>query len=223
MQARDAWEDSDTLFDFLARQLNQHRLGLVLGAGASMGFGLPKWDKLVARAFELSGATRDPRQSNEDAADSLLTHLGRDEAKLVAVVRQALYENYDATFERLTKVPLLAAVGALTMASSRGSVAAVVSFNYDDLLEEYLSFFGFAIQPVHAVPAWNSSADVTVYHPHGFLPHNAARTASSKVVLAQVHFDQVVGNETHPWMQLGDVPLAVETRWRFTSIYAAFS
>jgi hypothetical protein len=202
MQDRDQWEERSSLIDFLADQLNGSRLGIVLGAGASMGFGLPSWDKLLHSAFVAAGKTPPSTTDNELLADSLLAQLGGDDLLLAGTVRTALYKEFDPSFPTMTTNRLLAAIGALTMASARGHVARVFSFNYDDVLEKYLRNFGFDVARVHALPQWSSDADVTVYHVHGLLPCDPREPTSSGIVLARCHFDKVVGKDSNLWRQL---------------------
>src|SRR5262249_46572895 len=94
---------------------------------------------------------------------------------------------------------LLTAVGALTMASGRGNVAKVVTFNYDDILELYLSCYGFHCATVTRVPRWATREDVTVLHPHGFLPSDSTALDVSPIVLTQLDYDDIVGNSKDLW------------------------
>jgi SIR2-like domain len=185
------WEDPR---DILARQLSLGRLLLVLGAGVSVGFGLPQWDDLIARTAATTHCTLPAGQSSEDAAEFILHRAcGSDELKFASSVRTALYQTYDSSIEQLTKNRLLAAIGALTMASARGNVTRVVSFNFDDLVEKYLAYHGFVENSIAAMPTWATIADVHVYHPHGILPSDSGVPVSSPIVFAQIQYDRRIG------------------------------
>jgi hypothetical protein len=195
-----SFNDASTLQQICADQLRRGRLALVLGAGVSVGFGLPSWKSLIKRTFKIAKRSRRKDWSNEDAAEDLLANgASGDRVKLATMVRKALYEGYTFTTEELATNELLVALGALTMASGRGSVTRVVSFNYDDLLEAYLGHFGFVVRSVEKMPSWQSKADVTVYHPHGILTNDLSRKVERGVVITQKDFDEIVGNAADAW------------------------
>ena len=199
-----SFEDPISLKSFLARQLHGGRLALVLGAGVSMGYGLPAWGELMDKAFVFAGRARPPRLSDEEAADVLLEAVGHDDLVFARMIRRALYDGFSLDFASLRSIDLLGSLGALAMASLRGSVTALVSFNFDDLLERYLQFHGFYLRSIPQLPAWSGRADATVYHPHAFLPSNGGDDEiTAGIVLAQTHYDRVVGQNVNQWrMQL---------------------
>ena len=85
------------------------------------------------------------------------------------------------------------------MASARGKVKHVISFNYDDVLERYLRYFGFTVESVPDLPRWPSRMDVRVLHPHGFLPSVDTEPASKKIVFTKDQYDEVVGDAQDAW------------------------
>lgn len=194
-----SFENQNTLKEFLAEQLVNGRLSLALGAGASMGFGLPNWDNLIADAFAKRGLTKPTALTNEHAADALLAACGNDDLRFASLISEVLYSGIDLSMVKLKQKELLAALGAITMASSRGSVGRVVSFNYDNLLETYLDYYGFDVESIAKVPHWDSRTDVKIYHPHGFLPSDKIGTAIAPIVLAQSHYDRIVGKTHVVW------------------------
>lgn len=199
MRERSNYEDPDLLRDFLAEQLAQGALAIVLGAGASKPFGLPDWGTLIDQLHKDCGLTRDLRQSAEVSAETLLSKgFKGDRVELANAIRNAMYDGKDLSLNTLRKSDLLSAIGALTMASARGSVSRVVTFNYDDLVERYLRFFGFDVRTVRQAPYWAGRADVAVLHPHGFLPNDLSAPASP-VVLTQADYDEVIGNAKNAW------------------------
>jgi hypothetical protein len=183
-----AWIDP---LDLLASQLFHGRLMLVLGAGISFGFNLPSWNELTKRAASIAKCVVPASLTPEESADHIL-HNGcnGDELKFATVVREGLYQGYDSSVETLSANRLLAALGALTMASARGKVTTVVSYNFDDLLEKFLAYHGFVVNSVARMPSWKLMGDVNVYHPHGILPSDLGESVSNPIVMAQVHYDQ---------------------------------
>lgn len=197
------WEDEDSLKNFLAEQLYYGRLSLVLGAGASIGFGFPNWDDLVTRAFVIAGVTYPSGKNNEDAAEDLLTgYCQNDDILFANLIRRALYQGCDISLAHIRQNDLLAAIGAIVMSSRRGNVSKVISYNFEELLELYLNYYGFDVNSVPIVPAWALRSDVTIYHPHGFLPSNESEELTRGIVFAQIHYDRIVGKLTEVWRQM---------------------
>src|SRR5258705_5506400 len=131
MRSAPAWEDQTTLKRFCATQLFTGRLSLVLGAGVSMGCDLPDWKTLVDRCFEDLKLPRPANMNDEVAAEFLLTDsCGDDERRFADLVHGALYRGYALTGIALSKVDLVAALGALVTPSVRGGVRRVISFNF---------------------------------------------------------------------------------------------
>jgi hypothetical protein len=195
-QDADFYNDQASIKDHLARQLRAGRLCAVLGSGASAQFKLPQWSGLIDALCNVSNITLpdDVKKSgNESASEWVLTFgFKGDRRKFAEAVREALYSGCDISFASLRRNDLLAALGALAMASSRGSVSRVITFNFDDLLETYLEFHGFLVEAIATLPTWASRADVRVFHPHGLLPIGTSR-ALTNVVFTARDFDEVVG------------------------------
>jgi hypothetical protein len=100
---------------------------------------------------------------------------------------------------------MLIAIGALVMASARGSIGDVFTLNFDDLLEWYLELHGFKTQVVSEFPAYlRGDVDVTLFHPHGFLPLlSSAHPASEWLVLSHQELVQrLAAGADSPWPTL---------------------
>lgn len=165
---------------YLGILLQKRELALLLGAGTSAAAGLPDWDSLVANCERAIGITPVAGRSSQElmkAIDTVRRQLARaaDDRELLDIIRVNLYpDDYLASAEYPSEIlqnPMLIAIGALVMASSRGSVGDVFTLNFDDLLEWYLHLHGFSTQVVGDFPTYLSGeVDVTVFHPHGFIP-----------------------------------------------------
>ena len=187
---------------FLGTLLSRGELFLLLGAGVSRPAGLPNWPMLVASceaavglpAFE-SKFEGHERSSQElmRAMDSVYDVLQASEAstarrRYVELVRGELYPAPLRTEGRYgpsaIKDDLLISLGAMVMASARGSIADVFTLNFDDLLEWYLDLHGFSTQVVPSFPVQlRGDRDVTVFHMHGFVPLLQGRYRSSEQIL----------------------------------------
>ena len=90
------------------------------------------------------------------------------------------------------------------MGSVRGSAGAVVNYNFDDLLEWYLSYHGFKVQTISDPPSIISNADVTVYHPHGFLPltNKFKPFEMDDIIFSERSYKASRTAEVNPWNEL---------------------
>jgi hypothetical protein len=174
----------------IGRLLGNSSLRLFLGAGVSSGFGLPEWKMLIARilgrdadkAYVASLDTQsvtDLRRLLDDADDQSETY--------VRSVHGALYrEVADDLIKQLQKSPLLLAVAAMMTGAHRGRVDSVVTYNYDDLLEQYLGMLGLRVCDRVLPTELSSRADVEVNYVHGRLPQSwKAATSIPELILSE--------------------------------------
>lgn len=191
-----SWNDRDFLVWYLSRNLKTGRIALFLGAGVSVDFGLPGWNELVDRMSARVGEAKlGPNDAPMNRCGAIKKrHFSKDEAGFNTLVKDSLYESADLSFSAIRQSSLLSALGALTMSSKRGSASKVVSFNYDNVLETYLSYHGFSIEAVCSPSHWAVNKDVVVYHPHGFLPLGGALKDSKKIVIGEEDYHQILSS-----------------------------
>jgi hypothetical protein len=202
MAVQDRFRDEATLVDYLAKQLIRGRLGLVLGAGICERFGLPSWPQLIERLFQTKNTTAPEGYSAEKSAEYFRAkYFSKNTVGYVNAIRKALYGGVDTSFKALRHSETLAAVAALVMASVRGNISRVITFNFDNILETYLEYHGFVTVPVFAETSWAGLADVEILHPHGFISATAAGPTSNDVILDQYSYSQTIGNEASVWRQ----------------------
>jgi SIR2-like domain len=217
MRDASSWEKPATLKHYLGQQLKRGRLALILGAGASFGFGLPDWRKLVDDMFDEAGKVPPPDLSPPDASDSLYVDiLARDDVRLVEILHKALYRKFDSRINILRQSELLTGLAALLVRSVRGHASRVISFNFDDVLEQFLKYFGLTVHSIAAMPSWGSAADVKVYHPHGFTPQDG-KGRSDRVVFTKLQLERVV-DDFAKWEAL-----LLETLSRHTCVFIGLS
>jgi hypothetical protein len=198
----DDYNDRRRLADHLGAQMIRGRLALLLGAGVSIPFGLPSWSELLVRLYATVGALPPKNRDVKRQADHFRRKFcDNDEQRLAEAVRSVLYKGAKTSANKLRRNATISALGALVMASKRGSVSNVITFNYDDLLEQYLGFFGFVATSVYDEIHWAADADVVIYHPHGFLPAETRATASKDIVLGQRSYTRLAAQERNFWRQ----------------------
>lgn len=207
-------QNRDLACRFLAILLRRGELALLLGAGVSRGVGLPNWNDLVAGCEAAVGINSTPGRSSQDlmkAIDTVRRTLerNRDPRTLDQLVRENLYRPDDLRAgeypQSIMGNPMLTALGAIVMASSRGSVGDVFTLNFDDLLEWYLHLHGFSTQVVSEFPTYlRGDVDVTVFHPHGFMPLVEKKYPKTEwlVLSYQDLISRLSANADAPWPTL---------------------
>jgi len=202
MKLQNQWDDPLTREQYLAEQLNNSRLSVVLGAGVSRPCGLPDWKTLIARLFDAVGLKVPSDGDEKKQAEYFRSEVCRgNEVEFLDRVTEALYDGSDLSLKSLSQNQTVAALAALIMSSVRGNVASVVSFNFDDVVEVYLEYHGFVVQSVPDESTWNARSDVEILHPHGLLPSGPARERSKRIVLDQKEYSKITGDEARPWRQ----------------------
>lgn len=167
--------------DALGSLLRDGALRLFLGAGVSKGFGLPDWRDLIARML---GRDDNPdfmaqlKLMGELEQAKLLDDLDDGSLDYLRKIHTALYRDVESDLARqLQKSPLLLAVAALVTGSHRGRIEAVTTYNFDNVLEQYLSMLGYSHCVRTAPDDLSTRADVAIDHPHGLVPQSWDRTS----------------------------------------------
>jgi hypothetical protein len=178
----------------LRRAWRERRLVLFLGAGVSTEWGIPSWKNLVLELlFDQTAQARRMRgmwpHYRRALSEWLIDHFEYNPVILARVVktdaadrdrdfRSAVRDQLYASYERAkakrsaggsSPTTLDAVVTLLERSGRRGHVRAVVTFNFDDLLEQSLAARGLPFQVIHddERPIGHG---IPIVHPHGFLP-----------------------------------------------------
>ncbi|MCX6020651.1 MAG: SIR2 family protein [Chloroflexi bacterium] len=158
-------------------------LVLFAGSGASLSAGLPTWNDLIARLFTTTLLTPDgavevdqqnleryarlyrllySRYSMTVQARYVRQHLGD---LFLDRVRQELY-----SFGRSTSELLQAIARLCVPVVNAGGVRAVVTYNFDDLLERNIRSIMAEVRPIYREDQAPEQHELPVYHVHGYLP-----------------------------------------------------
>ena len=169
-------------------------LQLFLGAGVSKGFGLPGWHRLVAgilgKADDVAFVDSLKPKSDKDLG-KLIDPIDDGTIEYQKKVHAALYPSSVANdlSEQLQRSPLLLAVAGLLTGSCRGRIDRIITYNYDDLLEQYLRMLGYSVCIRTDPIEFSSRADVEINHNNGFLPQAWDKTTLlPEVVLSEKSF-----------------------------------
>lgn len=212
-----AWKD-------LHRAYGRSGIVLALGAGTSVGSGLPNWRGLLERVAE---GTTGPRFSDLERAGLTLPAIagvlerrfpGRE--SFVEAVRDGVYGDFPfyggyeksrigefTSFVRKTNASLRSVAAFSVMRTGKQTYAAnpllrsVISFNLDALFQAYVvaRYRKRIVRTVERASASPRPGRVNVYHVHGFLRFDKKAKmlpyeAPDAVVLAETDYWDVIAN-----------------------------
>lgn len=174
-------------------------LALFVGAGVSMGCGLPGWSELVSRV--LSTTWKDQPELVElllKDRNILAARYARQKAgdKFNRIVHAALYRD---------TVELSRCVWAI----ARSGIGQVCNFNFDDLLAEALLTDGTNCVIATPDESFRSSQDgITVYHPHGILPrfYRDGELDAAKIVFSEDDYHNLY-SDPYSWANIAQLSL----------------
>lgn len=167
----------------LKEKFSKDEIVLFLGAGVSMDAGLPGWNELLSELRfimverNISGMKSESKEKIEIAkalsnlqestplisAQYIKTALGAEDFR--ESVREVMYRNINKSY------PILEAIAKFCI-PRRGKVGvrAVVTYNFDELLEEELERRDIDYRMICRDTDRASEEEIPIYHVHGFLP-----------------------------------------------------
>lgn len=201
----------------LRRAWEERRLVLFLGAGVSAPYGIPTWEDLVLDTWlsrpkrvltsldprGLASWLRDRYQLPLEAlARAARLEFGSDTARGHRLttrhfrnrLRNLLYRRYNPKPDCYCSLPDIAQLIARSEGEGR-RIPAVVTFNFDNLLEFELAKAGVRAKPVFRLESRLSSY-LPVIHPHGFLPMSG-RVPQSDLVFTEDEYHRLLASTLH--------------------------
>jgi SIR2-like domain len=195
---RSADKGNSMSWELLTKSYKKSGIVLALGAGVSIGAGLPNWTQLLER---LTSNIDDGPPLGYDQlirhnlpppiVASILEELSGNRKNFVERVRKALYRDFPFFPEGLSKGnrqkfvrylresnPTLHSVASLCAVPTNGGgyqpnprIRGIVTFNLDALLQNYVyaRFGKRLLRTVERASASSSASKISIYHLHGFL------------------------------------------------------
>ena len=173
-------------------------LTLFCGAGISLGAGIPPWTLLLKSLLsdlfqkQTSSSKLKTEGLQEKLAELYQNHfnpsplmiaqylkngLGND---FLEHVRITLYKNKPTTSELIKAI-----VELCRPQRSRESLHSIITFNFDDLIEENLKKNVIKHKSIFREGQRASALELPIYHAHGFLPHSGRLTKDHEVVFSE--------------------------------------
>ena len=196
VQATLEHEESPDAIAPLAKSLQNNKLVLVLGAGVSMGFGLPDWPTLLQKLM-ITTIEQEPEVSS--ALSRLFSAVFAPSSVMAGRYLQKYYEDKDASFEEAVRkalyenldieadAPLMDEIVHLCVAPGRSpTLDSIITYNFDDLLEQRLELLDIEL-PYKAIYADGMHAGnrLPIYHVHGYLPSQGDISDKNRITLGE--------------------------------------
>ncbi|MBI1353087.1 MAG: hypothetical protein GC160_01990 [Acidobacteria bacterium] len=187
---------------WVAHFLRRGRLALVLGSGISYGSDLPSWEVLLDRMFSAESVGKPDTTDLKLMAEMFRSRVCKgDREVFLEKVHAALYESHNPDLAVLRREETLTALSSFLLSSKRGTATNVVTYNYDDLLERYLVSCGLAVEPIFDPSHWINDVDVSIHHPHGYLPFNDKLPRSFDIVLDRRSYNRLLTEGGDKWIE----------------------
>jgi len=211
-------KDNAILTNEIRTAYKNGKLVFVFGAGISKDFGLPDWNillqKLILKSFEVEGKYSNDRArilaqlfqkifspSPLISARYLKNYFeNNDSIKFENEVRKALYDSIISN----TKSNLMDEILHFCVAPGKApNLDSIITYNYDDILEEYLSKqkINIPFRPIYKVGMKSENNELAIYHIHGYLPRKGNIDSSLKITLSEDEYHRQY-NDIYNWSNM---------------------
>jgi len=237
-------QEREARLSSLATDFGTGNVSLVLGAGVSIDSGLPDWAslldslfvRLLTRDLAVDSDIRDDeinsivrRLKDVDDPSPLMTarylRKGLNDSpsdaasdSFYATVRNELYKRSNRRARIDTWIKALA-----TMTHPRrtgAKIKAVVTYNFDDLLEKELTSTGDVFRSIFREGDIPTSDELPIYHVHGFLPEDSEPydyLEDSTLVFSEEGYHEIYMDSYH-WSNLVQLNLYRESTCLFVGL-----
>jgi len=206
-------KNKDSYMKRLKTAYNNKKLVLFLGAGVSVDEGLPNFEKLTKKLL-IKGVTQEKgfkKEKIEKYLDKKLKDYPNitfirfieeylEEEDFYEKIRQSLYEDYNPTINQKSK---LYYIRKLCMSGrNRSGVEAIVTYNFDDLLENYLEEQDIKYKLIKNDDDIHAPDEIPIYHVHGFLSQSEDLKDSEQSLVFSEHEYHKQYKDPYCWQNL---------------------
>lgn len=213
---------NEPALEILRDRWSARRLTLMLGAGVSIMSGLPTWADLLSDLLAAYVERTYSATLSKDAIGSIHETLQNEirntspiqtaefirsqvsSSDFTDMLRTSLYRNHQTNIEQNRLIDAIV--------SLHPGIHGIVSFNFDDILEEALSRAGVDYTAIISGRDLGRIKGLPVYHPHGYLPRNGE--GSSAIVFSESEYHTQY-TEAYSWTNIVVQRLLLESTCLF--------
>ena len=216
----DFWQDRQDRIKLKAKSdFDKGRNTLFLGAGLSKSCELPDWDKLLESLLDSlredgflsvndnDACKNDSQNSPLIKARYIKQFYTAAQRSCVSDIRKILYNN------DIKEGQLLKSVVSLIKTTK---VDAVISYNYDDLLEKALQLEGIPFTPIDKSNRPHLGT-LPILHTHGFIPIEGDDDYERNVILSEDEYHDLYRNTYH-WANVEQLHALTQTTCYFIGL-----
>lgn len=172
----------------------------VLGAGVSRGANIPDWKTLLTNLIPTKNTVW-----GADDYDAIIKQLNYSDIRVARYIKSAFYQNDSNDKKFVDKVrnvlysnicresPLIKTICDIICDCNK-RVQSVITYNYDDLIEEELKKRDFEHYSVFRKNRSNDYYKFPIYHVHGFVPEKGN---ASRIVLCEDDYHEIYSYAFH--------------------------
>ena len=199
---------NDINMSFLRHYVCEHNISLALGAGVSLDFGALSWTKLIDDFYEeirIAKKLTNIKLVREKIGNTSIIN-GQFAKDNLKDFMQSLYNGIYSSFHPITGYndSTLSHLIPLIEKLQTDRRFNIITYNYDDYLEQYLKSNGIRHNSLYNETKI-ANQYFCVYHPHGFLPHNANATNfaefQNSIVFSEDDYHKLY-NEPYAWASI---------------------
>lgn len=180
----------------LSTYYKNETLVLALGAGVSMGFGLPDWGTLLQK---LMITTIEKEQNVSSVLSKLFTNIFSPSPLIAGRYLQKYYEDKSLSFEEAVRKVLYEEidinkpsdlmdeiVNFCVAPGKTPNLDSIISYNFDDILEQRLAKVGISVpfKPIYGI-GMNPDGQLPIFHVHGFLPQKGKLNEYNQITFGE--------------------------------------
>ena len=186
----DTDEQANELLDFkiknennkklLMQEVEERKISVSLGAGVSIEYGAKKWDDLINEFYDeiqRAGKIDSVKAVQEKIGGTSVINGQFAQDNLIDFMDslyKGLYGGYRGKVFYYSNTTSLEYIANLTLKLQHGRRFNIITYNYDDFLEQLLTYKGIEYNALYNGDG-KIDDKLSVFHPHGFLPYGTKK------------------------------------------------
>lgn len=189
-------EERNSNLDKAKNAIKNNRISLFLGAGVSKSAGSVNWEELLNKICEVRGLNVDNKGriiSDIQKGRYILEDYGVEQNVFYEDLRKILYEGIKQGRKEEKKQKLIKSIASL-VTNTQVNLESVITFNYDDLLEQEITLnpqkYKKGCISIYQESVTVDRNNIFIYHVHGYLSEKEGKQ-SECIILGEKEYHQV--------------------------------